>query len=96
MSQGNHNTSFYIETLLLILVFITVILLISQVFALGKNESGKAGMLTDAVTLAQNAAEAVSASSNVRELAELLDENGNVLRPGEEYREITEYAFDVK
>ena len=65
------------ETLLLIAVFIAIILVLTQVFGLGRVESGEAKLLTNAVTLAQNAAEAFSASDDPQKLASLLDENGN-------------------
>lgn len=72
-----HITSFYMETLLLIAVFIAVILVLTQVFGMGRSESSEARLLTGAVTLAQNAAEAISASENEQELVQLLNENGN-------------------
>ena len=78
MKRRGHITSFYIETLLLVLVFVAVLMVITQVFGLGKAESRRAGELTSAVTLAQNAAEAVSVSKNTSDLAAILDENDNV------------------
>ena len=77
MRKDGHLTGFYLETLLMITVFIGIILILTQVFVLGKVQSGRASRLTGAVTLAENAAEAVSASHNVEELAALLNENGN-------------------
>ena len=79
MKNDRHITSFSIETLLLIAVFLAIILLLTQVFGLGRRESGEARLLTNAVTLAQNAAEVVSASADPQELAVLLDEDGNSL-----------------
>ena len=70
-------TSFYIETLLLIGVFIAIILLIAQVFGFGRKQSTEAEMLTHAVTLAQNAAEAVASSRSPEDVLALLDVNGN-------------------
>lgn len=79
MNRGKrHITSFYMETLLLIAVFIAIILVLTQVFGMGRAESGEARLLTSAVTLAQNAAEAVSAADSPSSLVWLLDENGNV------------------
>ena len=62
MKVKKHITSFYIETLILVLVFVAVILTLAQVFGLAKKQSEEAKMLTAAVTVAQNAAEAFSVS----------------------------------
>ena len=74
-----HITSFYVETLILILVFVAVILTLTQVFGMAKKQSEEAKLLTSAVTLAQNAAEAFSASAadSGEELLALLDQGGN-------------------
>lgn len=77
MNKRQHITSFYLETLLLISVFIAIILVLTQVFGLGRAESGQAKLLTNSVSLAQNAAEAVSAAGGPDDLAALLDEGGN-------------------
>ena len=69
-----HNTAFYIETLLMIVAFVAVILVLTRTFGEARRESARAKELTDAVILAQNAAEAVSASENLEDLARLLDE----------------------
>lgn len=82
MNKERHITSFYMETLLLIAVFIAIILVLTQVFGLGRTESSDAKLLTNAVTLAQNAAEAFSASDSPQRLAALLDENGNTVVNG--------------
>ena len=76
MKRG-HNTAFYLETLLLIVVFICIILVLTQVFALSKAQSSEARLLTNAVTLSEKAAEALSASRDTQELCLLLNENGN-------------------
>ncbi len=65
MKKGNPITAFYVETLLLILVFIGIILALTQVFGLSRNESVQAKLLTNAVTLAQNAADEVLAGEAV-------------------------------
>ena len=78
MKKNGHISAFYLETLLLILVFIAIILVLTHVFGLGKVQSGEAKLLTNAVCLAENAAEAVSASDSAQTVAELLDEGGNV------------------
>ena len=65
------------ETLLLIVVFVGIILLLIRVFGIGKLESQSAKLLTSSVCLAENAAEAVSASESPEQLLELLDTCGN-------------------
>ena len=59
------------------LVFVAVILTLTQVFGMAKKQSEEAKLLTAAVTLAQNAAEAFSVSENDEKLLALLDEGGN-------------------
>ncbi|MBE6726184.1 MAG: hypothetical protein E7576_13500 [Ruminococcaceae bacterium] len=78
-----HITSFYVETLILILVFVAVILTLTQVFGMAKKQSEEAKLLTSAVTLAQNAAEAFSAADSAESLFTLLDEGGNAALEGE-------------
>lgn len=75
----NRVTSFYVETLILILVFVAVILTLTQVFGMAKKQSEEAKLLTSAVTLAQNAAEvlSVSAADGGEAVLALLDEGGN-------------------
>lgn len=75
--KKQHITAFYLETLLLILVFVAIILVLSQIFGIGKAQSSQAKLLTNAVCLAGNGAEAVSASGSEAELQALLDQNGN-------------------
>ncbi len=72
-----HITAFYIETLVLIVVFVSIILVLTHVFGLARTQSVEAKVLTNAVCIAQNAAEAFSASEGPEELAALLDEGGN-------------------
>ena len=67
-------TAFYMETLFLIAVFIAVILVLTRVFGIGRSKSQEARLLTSAVSLAQNAAEAVSGSSCQENVAALLAE----------------------
>ena len=78
MKKQEHITAVYVETLLLILVFIAIILVLTHVFGLGKVQSSRARLLTNAVCLAENAAEAVAASDSPEAVAALLDEGGNV------------------
>ena len=77
MKQGKHLTAFYLETLLLIVVLTAIILVLTQVFGMAQRQSAAAKELTDAVILAQNAAEAVSAGEDRDALLLLLNENGN-------------------
>ena len=56
MKKENHVTAFYIEVLLLTVGLIGIVLVLTQIFALGRHESAEARELTDAVCLAQNAA----------------------------------------
>ncbi len=77
MRRENHVTAFYIEVLLLTVGLIGIVLVLTQIFALGRHESAEARELTDAVCLAQNAAEAFAASADPEELCELLDEGGS-------------------
>ena len=78
--RNGHITAFYLETLLLIVVLIAMILVLTQVFGLAQRQSTQAQRLTDAVALAGNAAEAVSASDSEEELFQLLNENENAVR----------------
>ncbi|MBR5641887.1 MAG: hypothetical protein IKW92_07130 [Firmicutes bacterium] len=76
-NKHEHITAFYIETILLIVCFIAVILLLTNVFGLGKLESTKAKDLTNAVRLAESAAERFAAAEGPAELTELLNEGEN-------------------
>jgi hypothetical protein len=70
-------TAFYLETLLLIAVFVAVILVLTQLFGAARAQSSGAKTLTNAVILAENAAESAAAAENPEELASLLNRNGN-------------------
>ena len=69
-------TAFYLETLLMILVFVAVILVLTMVFGSARVQSVQADRLTEAVNLAQSAAEAVAASDSPQMVYALLDEDG--------------------
>ena len=71
-------TSFYLEAVLLIAVFVAMILVLTGVFGAARTQSAAARRLTQAVTLAANAAEAVSSADSPEQAAALLDEGGNV------------------
>ena len=66
------------ETLILVVVLVAVILVLTRIFAFSADLSSRAGRLTRAVHLAENAAEAVAASDGIDTLRMLLEENGNV------------------
>lgn len=76
MKQKGHFTAFYIETLVMILVFVGIILVLTQVFAAAKKKSAEAKTLTTAVCLAENLAEAFQAAETPDELYRLLDAAG--------------------
>ena len=71
-------TSFYLEALLLVVIFVAMILVLTGVFGAARVQSTSARRLSQAVTIAANAAEAVSASDSLEQAAALLDEGGNV------------------
>mgnify|MGYP007101846402 CR=1 FL=1 len=76
-------TTFYVETLLLIAVFIAILLVLTQVFGGAKVQTTQARLLTNGVCLAENAAEAFSRSDSPETLAALLDQNGNTGQEGQ-------------
>ena len=78
MKRKEHITSFYLETLLLIVVFVGIILVLTQVFGIARARSSLAKEKTSAVCLCQNAAEAFAAADSSQELVNLLNENHNV------------------
>lgn len=77
MKRNHSITAFYFETLLLIVVFLAIILVLTQIFGLARMQSASARQLTDAVTLAGNAAEAFSYSDSVDGLLQLMNEQEN-------------------
>ena len=77
MKKNEHITAFYLETLLLIVVFLSIILVLTNIFGLGRVNSAEAERLNNAVCLAQNTAEAVSESESSEQLLNLLNEDGN-------------------
>lgn len=79
MKKDRHISAFYLETLLLIIVFIAIIMVLTRVFGQAQLQSTEAKKLTEAVTLAGSAAEAVSSSATVEDLLALLNENGNAV-----------------
>ena len=79
MNKSRHLTAFYVETLLLTVTLILVAMVLTRMFGLGSLESSSAKTLTAAVGLAENAAEAMSASESPQDLLEILDENNNAV-----------------
>ena len=77
MKKHRYITAFYLETLLLILVFVIMILMLTRVFGVSRSMTADAELLSNSVCLAQNAAEAVSASDSLEAVSRLLDEGGN-------------------
>ena len=75
--KRQHITAFYLETVILIVVFVGIILILTRVFGIGKKEGESARILTDAVSLSENAAEAIASSGSPQEVADLLNSNGN-------------------
>lgn len=94
--KKQHITSFYMETLVLALIFIAVILVLTKVFALSGQMSGKAKVLTNAVHLAENAAEALAASDSLEMLAVLLEEDGNVEILRQDGQAVLQARYDEK
>jgi len=93
--KRRHVTGFYIETLVLIVIFVTVVLVLTQIFGVSRNESRTALKLTNAVTLAENAAEAVSASKDPEALVQLLNTDNNA-RYDEEEGVLIYYGEDLR
>ncbi|MCI9338764.1 MAG: hypothetical protein HFH93_14730 [Lachnospiraceae bacterium] len=75
--SGRRGTAFYIEALVLVGVFTVVVLILTRVFVLSGRLGKDAALLTDAVHLAENGAEAVAASDSLEEVRRLLEEAGN-------------------
>ena len=76
MKKSGQLTAFYVEMLLMTVAVTIMVLLLTRFFALGRAESSEARDLTGAVSLAENAAEAFSASRSPEELRGLLDQLG--------------------
>ncbi len=82
MNRKDHITAFYIETLILIVVFVVVILMLTNVFQAARIESVRARRLSDAVILAGNVAEAMSWTEEGEDLLSVLGgEGGAELMP---------------
>ena len=90
-----HITAFYLETLLLVMVFVVVILVITGVFGGARARSAQAQHLTQAVMLAENAAEAVSAADSLETVQSLLGEEETQLSENLLTVHYNEYQVDI-
>lgn len=79
MKEKRQITAFYLETLLIMVVFVSITMVLTRVFGSASVRSMQAESLTNAVTLAQNTAEAVSAARDPQDLCTLLDEDRNAV-----------------
>ena len=68
-----HITAFYLETLLMILVFVAIILMLTQVFGASRRLSAEAGYLSDAATISESVSAAVRASDDEEALIGILN-----------------------
>ena len=73
MKQKGQITAFYIETLIMITVMMGILLVLSQILGISRKESIQARRLTQAVTIAQSAAEAASSAGDLDSFQEALD-----------------------
>ena len=73
MKQKVHITAFYIETLIMITVMMGILLVMTQILGISKQGNVQAHRLTQAVTIAQSAAETASAASDLETFREALD-----------------------
>lgn len=60
MKRSAHITAFYVETLLMIVVMAVILMVMTGVFGYSRANSVRAKHLTEAVTVAQNTAEALT------------------------------------
>lgn len=92
--KKQHITAFYMEMLVLVAVFIVVILILTRVFAISRQQSARAQILTNAVCLAENAAEITAASDSEEALLALLGDGGNVSVSEEQGQKIFRARYD--
>ena len=78
MQNKQHATSFYIETLILVLVFTISILILTQVFGRARITSAEASDLTRAVRIAENIAESAHAANSYVELTAMMGSSAAV------------------
>jgi len=73
MKQKGHITAFYIETLIMITVMMGILLVMTQILGISKQGNVQARRLTQAVTIAQSAAETASYASDLEIFREALE-----------------------
>ncbi len=74
--KQNRHFSFYMEVMIMLVVFIAVIVNLSRVFTLSRRQSWQARQLSDAVILASSGAEICASCRSEEELLELLQDAG--------------------
>lgn len=94
MKKKQHITAFYMEMLVLIAVFIVIILVLTKVFALSRQQSAKARTLTNAVCLAENAAEMWAAATDEETFFSMFGRDGNVCTLEENGHRIYQARYD--
>ena len=94
-NKQQHITAFYMEMLVLVAVFMVVILVLTEVFALSRKQSTQAGVLTDAVCLAENTAELIAASDSWTAFTALLGEGWRIPTRNDAGRMIRCAHFDT-
>ncbi len=94
MKNKQHITAFYMEILVLVAVFTVVMLILTRVFALSGRQSAEAGVLTKAVHLAENTAEAVAAADSEEGFLALFGADGSVSTRDENGHRIYEARYN--
>ncbi|MBQ6583339.1 MAG: hypothetical protein IJH77_05890 [Mogibacterium sp.] len=97
MTKKKSITAFYLETILMILIFVCVILILTRVFSIARMESVRAERTTTAVLLAENAAEAALTADSEEDLAGILQgtmENAPALGSGDAAGKMVTASFD--
>ena len=94
MSPERNHTVFYMETVVLAIVFFLVIQSLAVTFTGSRQESEKAETLTSAVILAEKSAEAFAGTETEEELLAVLNENGNAYT--EDHAVICTYDRDMR
>lgn len=96
MRDRHRITAFYMEMLLLVMVFTGVIVILSGVFATAKEQSSKARSLNGAVRLAENAAEIVAGTDDRSEMVDLLGGDNSAACHLESKKLMARYNGDMK
>ena len=96
MRDRHRITAFYMEMLLLVMVFTGVIVILSGVFATAKEQSSKARSLNGAVRLAENAAEIVAGTDDRGEMVDLLGGDNSAACHLESKKIIARYNGDME